>query len=75
MKANVIKTGALIIASAIIWGAVIIACASQLKGTPYKDGINQILRTGVVTHLLFVWAPMGILYLKSEKKDEQGRCS
>jgi len=53
------KIGYLIIASAIIWGAVLISCAVILKGTPYKGEINLIVIGGVIFHLLFIWAPLG----------------
>ena len=52
-------TGYLIIASAIVWGAVIFGCALVLKGTPYKEKIDNILYGGVIFHLLFIWAPLG----------------
>ena len=52
------KASATIIASAIIWGAVIIACAFSLKGTPYAGLILYILGMGAIAHLLFVWAPL-----------------
>lgn len=44
------KMGYLIIASAIVWGAVIIGCAFVLKGTPYKEDVNRILYGGVIFH-------------------------
>ena len=37
------KIGGLIIASAIIWGAVIIGCASALKGTQFSLGFDHKL--------------------------------
>ena len=58
MKKN--KAGYLIIASAIIWGAVIIGSAVVLKNTEFKDKISLILTGGVIAHLLMVWAPLGI---------------
>lgn len=54
--------GALIIASAIIWGAVIIGCSVVLKGTGCYDKIQNVLVAGVVTHLLFIWGPVLILF-------------
>lgn len=62
------KANVLIIASAIIWGAVIIGCALKLKGTSFSSEINLILFFGMLAHLLFVWTPLGKLY-KREKKN------
>lgn len=53
--------GALIIASAIIWGAVILGSSSVLKGTDCYDKIQNILAGGVITHLILIWGPLGIL--------------
>jgi len=61
--------GSIIIASAILWGAVMIGCAYKLKGTGCYDEISLILFGGMFTHLLFVWAPMGILFKKSKEED------
>jgi len=61
------KIGFLIIASAIIWAAIIISCALILKDTPYKGKINYILICGLITHLLFVWTPLGNQYRNKEK--------
>ena len=60
--------GALVIASAIIWGAVIIGCAFILKGTPYKEDVSLILIGGVISHMLFIWTPLGSHFRK--KKEE-----
>lgn len=66
MKKN--NVGIYIIASAIIWGAAIIACAVVLKGTPYKDDVSYILTGGTFFHLLFIWGPLaaGLKKNKSE---------
>ena len=65
------KIGYFIIASAIVWGAVIIACASALKGTPYKADINNILIGGSTIHLLFIWGPLGALFRTQKEKPEK----
>lgn len=52
------KKSGLIIASAIIWGAVIIACAFALRGSGYFGRISYVLVIGVVAHLLLVWIPL-----------------
>ena len=64
------KVGYLIIASAIIWSAVIIGCSLVLKGTPYKDQVNRIIYGGTIFHLLFIWAPLGKLF-KDKKQDKE----
>lgn len=50
--------GYFIIASAIVWGVVIIACAKVLGGTPYKEDVIQALAAGALIHLLFIWGPL-----------------
>ena len=62
------KIGYLIIASAIVWGAVIIGCALVLKGTPYIKDVNRILYGGVIFHLLFIWNPLEKLFKKDKPK-------
>ena len=68
MKAN--KIGYFIIASALVWGAVIIGCALKLKGTPYFNEISPILTVGTVIHLLFIWGPLGS-GARKKKNDKQ----
>ena len=65
MKKNSI--GYLIIASAIIWGAVIIGCALILKETTYKEPINRIVFGGTFAHLLFIWGPLANQFRKNDK--------
>lgn len=62
-----LRPGITIIASSIIWGAVIIAAGSVLKGTEYKADIARIIQSGSAAHLLFVWAPLGIATIKQKK--------
>lgn len=64
------KIGYLIIASAIIWGAVMIGSAVILKGTPYKESINRLILGGTVFHLLFIWAPLEKLFKKDKPKQD-----
>ena len=52
------KMGFAIIASAIVWGAVIIGCSLTLKGTECYSEIQNILVVGVIAHLLFIWGPL-----------------
>ncbi len=58
--------GALIIGSAIIWGAVILGSAIVLKGTECYGKIQNILVGGVITHLILIWGPLGILIKKNK---------
>jgi hypothetical protein len=62
------KIGYFIIASAIVWGAVIIGCAMVLKGTPYKEDVTYILYAGTVIHLIFIWGTLAT-QLKELKKN------
>jgi len=62
-----VNIGYTIITSAIIWGAILISCALKVKGTPYAEGINFTLTIGVITHLLFVWIPLGAQNRKRKK--------
>ncbi|KPL13621.1 MAG: hypothetical protein AMS26_13605 [Bacteroides sp. SM23_62] len=62
------KTGFLIIASAIVWAAVILGCAMVLKDSPYKDEINRIIVGVMLFHLLFIWAPLGSELRKRNKE-------
>ena len=65
-----LNIGVVIIASAIIWGVIIIACASTLKDTPFKDRVTHILIGGFIAHLILVWAPImtGIKKLNESNK-------
>ena len=64
--------GALILASAVIWGAVIVGSSFALKGTECYSEIQTILFGGVVTHLILIWGPMGVLFkkIKDQKTEE-----
>ena len=61
--------GVFIVASAIIWGAVIIGCSLKLKGTECYDEISYILSTGALFHLLFIWGPLAIQFRKKKKEE------
>lgn len=67
-KKSATNLGMIIIASAIIWAAIILACAFELKGTPYKDKIIQYLSFGFIAHLIIIWGSVFavIKKLKSE---------
>jgi len=61
--------GALIIASALIWGAVIIGCSLALKETECYDKIQNILVGGVITHIILIWGPFVALTNKGRKQE------
>jgi hypothetical protein len=60
--------GALIIGSAIIWAAVIVASSMALKGTDCYDKIQNILVGGVISHLILIWGPFVAAISKNKKK-------
>lgn len=60
--------GVFIIASAIIWGAVILGCSSALKGTECYDKIQTILAAGAGIHLILIWGPLAALFNKMKKE-------
>jgi len=65
------KIAYLIIASAILWAAVIIGCALVLQGTPYKQDVSKILVVGASFHLIFIWGPLGNLFRKKMNKNDK----
>lgn len=67
MDKKIRTIGAFIIASAVIWGAVIIGCSLKLKGTGCFQDISLILTAGAVIHLLFIWGPLAAQF-KNDKK-------
>ncbi len=60
--------GFFIIASAIIWGAVILVCSLKLKSTGSFGEISTILGVGAVFHLLFIWGPLAAQFKKLKKE-------
>ncbi len=63
--------GVFIIASAIIWGLVIIACSSALKGTECYDQIQNILVGAAAAHMLFIWSPLALLFKKGKNNNPE----
>ncbi|MAE07411.1 MAG: hypothetical protein CL661_01470 [Bacteroidetes bacterium] len=59
--------GLFIIASAIIWGIVILGCSLKLSGTDCFDEILYILSVGATFHLIFIWGPLAIRLNKIKK--------
>jgi hypothetical protein len=66
MSKELKTVGVLIIASAIIWGLVIIGCSLALKDTGCYDKIQNILVGGVITHLILIWGPLVVVLKKSK---------
>lgn len=62
------RPGLIIILSAVIWGAVLVATSIVLKGTEFREDINRIVQSGAGAHLLFIWAPIGIIHGKERKE-------
>ena len=60
--------GIFIIASAILWGIVILGCSFKLKGTECFKEIIYILSLGASFHLLFIWSPLAIIFKKMKKE-------
>ncbi len=52
------KIGYALIASSIIWAAVLIGSAIILKESPHKGQVTQLIFYGTITHLLIVWIPL-----------------
>ena len=52
------RTNVAIIASAIIWGGTIIACAIELTGTPYSSRIVSTLSISAAVHLILIWGSL-----------------
>jgi len=60
--------GAFIIASAIIWGVVIVGSSYALKGTECYDKIQNILVGGVLSHIILIWGPLALLFKKTKER-------
>ena len=70
MNKELKSIGAFIIASAIIWGAVIIGCSLALKGTGCYDKIQNILAGGVILHLILIWGSIIVMFKKKKNNIE-----
>lgn len=60
--------GIFIIASAIVWAAVIVGTSAALSGTACYGKIQNILVGGMITHLILIWGPMVASISKKDKK-------
>jgi hypothetical protein len=61
-------SGALIIASAIIWGVVILGCSFALKGTECYGEIQNILVGGTFVHIILLGTPITMSIIKTKEK-------
>jgi hypothetical protein len=68
MNKKLITVGAFVIASAVIWGAIIIGCSYALKGTECYEKIQNILAAGASSHLILIWGPLSLLLSKKTKE-------
>lgn len=63
--------GGIIIASSIIWGAVILGCSFALKGTECYSEIQNILVGGTIAHIMLLGGANSAFIFKSAKKDKE----
>ena len=73
MDKKIKSIGAFIIASALIWGTVMVGSSMALKGTECYQNIQNILFGGFITHLILIWGPMTILFRKTADKSDEGQ--
>jgi len=66
-----IIVGSLVIASALIWGFVIVATSHALKGTECYDKIQNYLVAGVVMHIILIGGIGGMLPILNMQKDKK----
>ncbi|MCD4791328.1 MAG: hypothetical protein K8R37_15140 [Bacteroidales bacterium] len=66
-----IGIGALMIASAIIWGTVGLGCSSKLEGTECYDQIQNIIVGGTFAHLILIMGPLGAMFVIMKKQREE----
>ena len=71
MKKKAWSAGGLMIASAIIWGAVIIGCSFALKGTECYSEIQNILVGGTFAHIILIMGANSIFIFKSIPKGKE----
>ena len=76
MDQKFLTLGAYIIASAIIWGAVIVGCSYPLRDTACYEQIQNITAGGVVAHIILVWGPIGMYlrkFMANQSKDRTNK--
>jgi len=64
------RVGFVIIANAIVWGAVIIGCSLALKGTGMYHEIQYYLSTGAAVTTLIIFG--GVFPLKKKEEEADG---
>jgi hypothetical protein len=67
MEMKLKSIGAFTIVSAIIWGAVILGCSFELKGTECYGNIQNILVGGVLSHIILIWGPLAVIFNKAKE--------
>jgi len=67
---STLNIGMIIIASAIIWAALIIACAFELRNTEHKDVITRYLSLAFIFHLIFIWGSVLAFIRKMKSEDK-----
>ena len=73
-SAIVIMLSALPMASAIIWGAVIIGCSAKLKVTGGYDEIQNLLVAGVTMHIIIIGGVIAnVIGQLGNKKEEENK--
>ncbi|MGD2033980.1 MAG: hypothetical protein PVF73_02915 [Bacteroidales bacterium] len=60
-----------ILASALVWGAVLVASSVILKGTPYRSQMFNVILGGIAFHMLFIWGPLGNRLRKTEQEETE----
>ena len=70
MEKKSFSIGWYIIASAIVWGIVMLACAFALRGTDGYMKIQLFLGMGASVHLIVIWVPLAAQLKKQLNKDE-----
>jgi hypothetical protein len=63
--------GSLIIASALIWGFVMIRTSNALEGTECYDMIKNYLVAGVSMHIILIGGISGMIPLIIRQKDKK----
>lgn len=72
MKINGTKSLSLnILFSAIIWGLVIISCATKLKESGQYPEISNILYGGFIASFIIQLALVGIIFTQKKAKNEK----
>ncbi len=60
--------GIYIIASALIWGLVMLGCALSMRGTECYPLMQNILNAGAGIHLIIIWGPLAVQFKKLKEQ-------